>query len=157
MAISIIPDVWGRRNLTSSRDLVRQFFNDWMGDWEGEAMRPMEEGVGFTAPRMDVTEHEKDIKVTAELPGLDEKDIELSINKDHLVLKGEKKEEKEEKEENFYRRERYFGSFRREVDLPCEVQNEKADAVFKKGILTISIPKSPVAMKEVKKIPIKTA
>lgn len=150
---SLTPDFWGRRGLTSPRDFIRRFFEDW----ETEALRPFEEGIGLVAPRMDVVENDKDIKVTAELPGLEEKDIELTLNRDHLVLKGEKKEEKEEKGKSFYHKERYFGSFRREVDLPCEVQTDKANAVFKNGILTITIPKSQEALKETKKIPIKAA
>jgi HSP20 family protein len=79
----------------------------------------------------------------------------LTISKDHLTLKGEKKEVKEEKGENFYRKERSFGSFHREIPLPCEVLNDKASAVFKKGVLNITIPKSPQAQQEARQIPIK--
>lgn len=150
---SLIPQLWGRKGLASPRDVMRRFFEDW----ETELFHPLEEGLGLAAPQMDVMEDEKEVKVMAELPGLEEKDIDLTLNKDHLMLKGEKKEEKEEKGKSFYRHERYFGSFRREVDLPCDVQTEKANAVFKNGLLTITIPKSQEALKETKKIPIKAA
>jgi HSP20 family protein len=107
------------------------------------------------SPSLDVKETDNEIRISAELPGLDEKDIEVMLTGDALVLKGEKKEEKEEKEGNFHRVERRFGSFRRVVTLPEGVDADKSEAKFEKGVLTISIPKTGKAP-DTKKIPIKT-
>lgn len=107
------------------------------------------------SPRVDVKETEKEIKVSAELPGLDEKDIEVLMSNDTLTIKGEKKEEKEEKEESYHRMERRFGSFSRVIPLPEGIDTEKVQANFEKGILRISLPKTEKAA-GAKKIPVKT-
>ena len=106
-------------------------------------------------PHVDVTETEKEIKITAELPGIDEKDIDVSVTRDTLTLKGEKKEEKEDNGKDYYRMERSYGSFSRTIPLPVEVDTEKILASYKKGILNIKIPKSAKAMEGKKKIAIK--
>ena len=99
-------------------------------------------------PKVDVKETDGEVHVTAELPGVDEKDVEVSLVGDLLTIKGEKKEEKEEKSEERYRWERTYGSFRRSVSLPCEVNSEKAAATFAKGVLTIVLPKVAAAAKK---------
>lgn len=109
---------------------------------------------GFT-PKVDVLETEKEIKITAELPGMDEKDIDVSVNKDTVTIKGEKKTEKEDKGKDYYRMERSYGSFCRTIPLPIEVNIDKAEAKFSKGVLTIVLPKTEAAIKETKKIAIK--
>jgi HSP20 family protein len=96
-------------------------------------------------PKVNVAESDKELTVTAELPGMDEKDIEISISDGSLVLKGEKKEEQEEKHKNYYRLERSSGYFHREIAFPCDVDADKAQAVFKKGVLTVTLPKAPKA------------
>ncbi|HYF48185.1 MAG TPA: Hsp20/alpha crystallin family protein [Planctomycetota bacterium] len=108
-------------------------------------------------PRVNVSESDKEICVTAELPGMDEKDIDVQLSGDTLTIKGEKKEEKEEKDRNWHRVERSYGSFHREIVLPAEVEAEKTEAKFSKGVLTVTIPKSKQAQKEQKKIEIKKA
>jgi HSP20 family protein len=110
---------------------------------------------GAFSPSVDVKETDKEIKVSAELPGMNDKDIDVSLTKDSLTIKGEKKEEKEDKGKNYYRMERSFGSFTRTVPLPAEVDTEKAKADFVKGVLTVTLPKTPKAIKDTKKIPIK--
>ena len=107
-------------------------------------------------PRIDVVDTEKEIKVSAELPGMDEKDIEVSLTKEALIIRGEKKEEKEEKGEDYYRSERTYGSFSRTIPLPLEIDEEKVAASFKKGVLTIKLPKTKQAIGGTKKISIKT-
>lgn len=107
-------------------------------------------------PRVNVAESDKGICVTAELPGLSEKEVEVALSKDTLTIKGNKTEEKEEKGRNYYRMERSFGSFHRDIPLPCEVEAEKIDAKFKNGILTVNLPKSKAAQKDVKKIAVKS-
>jgi HSP20 family protein len=92
-------------------------------------------------PRVDVSETDKEITVSAELPGMDEKDISLEMDDASVTVRGEKKEETEEKGKSWYRREQTYGSFHRVVPLPTTVVGEKAKAKFKKGVLTITIPK----------------
>lgn len=107
-------------------------------------------------PKVDIIEKDKEIVVSAELPGMDEKDIDVSISKNVLTLKGEKKAEKEEKNNGYYRMERSYGAFHRAIPLPGEVETDKIDATFKKGVLTIHVPKTAEAQKEVKKVTIKS-
>jgi HSP20 family protein len=106
---------------------------------------------------VDVSEGEKAYEITAELPGLDEKDIEVKLALGGLTIKGEKREEKEEKKKDYYLHERHFGSFERYFRLPDEVDPDKIEASFKKGVLTVTLPKKPEAQKAEKKIAIKAA
>jgi HSP20 family protein len=87
---------------------------------------------------------------------MDEKDIEVTLNNNSLTIKGEKKMEKEDKDRDYYRMERSYGSFTRTIPLPSEIETDKAEAYFKKGVLTVKIPKSAKAIEEKKKIKIKT-
>jgi len=106
------------------------------------------------SPKVDVKEGDKEIRVLAELPGMNEKDINVTLNKDSLTLRGEKKEEKEGNEKGYHRLERSYGSFCRTIPLPVEIESDKVSASYKKGILTITIPKSEKAIEEKKKIKI---
>ena len=106
------------------------------------------------SPKVDVKESDKEIKVLAELPGMDEKDINVSLNKDSLTLRGEKKEEKEENDIGYHRLERSYGSFCRTIPIPVEIENNKVTASYKKGILTITIPKNKKTIEEKKKVKI---
>lgn len=96
-------------------------------------------------PSVDISETDTEIQVRAELPGLDSKDIEVSVSGDILTIKGEKKEKKETKEESYHSRERYYGSFQRSVRLPVQVKSEEAKADFKNGILNLTLPKAESA------------
>jgi HSP20 family protein len=109
------------------------------------------------APAMDIAEKDKAYQVTAELPGLDEKDIDVTVSDNVLTIKGEKKEEKEEKEKNYYLSERRYGAFQRSFDLPSGVDTAKIEAQFAKGVLTITLPKSAEAQKKQRKIDVKSA
>jgi len=102
-------------------------------------------------PKVDLTETKDKLVVKAELPGLEAKDVELSLTEDILTIRGEKKEEKEEKDEHCFFVERYHGTFQRNIKLPTLVKTDKIDATFDKGILTINLPKSEeVKKKEIK-------
>jgi HSP20 family protein len=114
------------------------------------------EFIGAFMPRLDVTEDAKVFTVTAELPGMTEKDIDLSLSGDTLTIRGEKKEEKEDKNKNYYYSERSYGSFLRSVPLPRQVETDKVSASFKKGVLTITLPKTVEAAESTKKIEVKT-
>jgi HSP20 family protein len=123
--------------------------------FRGFDVEPFESRLGAFSPKVDVTENDKEIKVTAELPGMDEKDIDVSLQSDMLTIKGEKKEEKEDKGKDYYRMERSYGSFSRSIPLPVEVETNKVEAKFKKGVLSITLPKTAKAVAETKKIPVK--
>lgn len=92
-------------------------------------------------PRVDIVEREGDIRVKAEIPGVDVKDIDLKLDGRILTIKGEKKKEKEEKQENYYRLERSSGFFHRSLELPAEVDAKTVEARFKKGVLTVVLKK----------------
>jgi HSP20 family protein len=106
------------------------------------------------SPSMDLVDEGSHIKVTAELPGLDKEDIELSVHEGTLTLRGEKKHEETKDEEGCYRTERYFGAFRRSIPLPMDVDLEKAEAKFEKGVLTVRFPKLAGAAEPQRKIPV---
>lgn len=106
-------------------------------------------------PKIDLYEDENEIVLKAELPGLDKKDIDITVTENEIHLKGERKEETEKKKENFYRKEICYGKFERSIPLPVEVDPEKVEAEFKEGILEIKMPKKEEAKRKVRKIEIK--
>ena len=112
---------------------------------------------GALSPKIDITEDEKEMRITAELPGIDEKDLQIEIVNDVLTIKGEKKVREEEKKKDYYRLERSFGSFRRSIVLPGDVDRDKAEAELKAGVLTLRFPKLPEAEPKRKEVTIKTA
>ncbi|NTV14711.1 MAG: Hsp20/alpha crystallin family protein [Desulfobulbaceae bacterium] len=101
------------------------------------------------APRLDVTETDKTVEVKTELPGVTAKEVEVTLDRGLLVIKGEKKEEKEEKDRYYHRVERRHGTFCRSVRLPVEVKEEKIEATFKDGVLTVVLPKVETETKAV--------
>ncbi|MBV8108101.1 MAG: Hsp20/alpha crystallin family protein [Hyphomicrobiales bacterium] len=109
----------------------------------------------IAAPAVDLVEKEKAFELTAELPGLDEKNVEVKVANGVLTIKGEKQEDKEEKNKDFHVRERRFGSFERALRIPETVDSNKIEASFKKGVLTVTLPKTAEAQKPVKKIEVK--
>ncbi len=126
------------RQPSSIADLMEDFWREPFS-----ALPALFKDVGF--PAVDVSEDEKTVTVKAELPGLDVKDVEITIHNDTLVLKGEKKFEEEEKKDNYHRIERSYGSFSRSIPLPCQVKEAETKAKFDKGILTITMPKDEAA------------
>ena len=126
-----------------------------MFDWEPAARYGT--AFSFAAPSVDVAEDGKEFKITAELPGLEAKDVEVTISGEMLVLRGEKKEEKEKKEKNYYMSERAYGSFERSFALPDNVDRDKIAADLAKGVLTITLPKTAAAQKPAKTIEVKSA
>jgi HSP20 family protein len=97
---------------------------------------------------MDIVQDKDKYEITAELPGLDEKNIEVKVSNGSLVIMGEKEERKDEKESNRYLSERRFGSFQRAFSLPESIDTQKIEAGFKNGVLKVSLPKTAVAKKE---------
>ncbi|RUV74825.1 MAG: Hsp20/alpha crystallin family protein [Mesorhizobium sp.] len=109
------------------------------------------------APAMDLVEKEKEYEVTAELPGIDEKNVEIKLANHTLTIKGEKEEKKEEKQKDYHLSERRYGSFQRSFALPEGVDADKIEANFAKGVLTVKLPKTAEAQKAEKKIEVKAA
>jgi HSP20 family protein len=103
------------------------------------------EATGEWMPKLDVTETKDAVVVTAEVPGVEPKDLQVTVQGDLLVIKGEKEETKEQKDERVHRTERSYGAFTRAVRLPAPVNAEKVDAGFKNGVLTVTLPKTPEA------------
>lgn len=146
-------EVTPRRPLSAMARMEREMERAF-GDFFGDRLQPLRPrwwpgGLeGFTAPSVDVYEDKDEIVVKAELPGMSKDDIEVNLNDHQLTLKGEKKKEEETKEDDYYRCERSFGSFSRVLDLPADVQGEKAKASFKDGLLEIRVPKTEEAKKK---------
>ena len=141
--------------LTFRREVDRMFENFFSGFGRREG------GLAFGSwgtptPCMDLTENDKEIVVTAEMPGLDEKDFEVTVAGDLLTLKGEKKAEHEHRNGDAHYVERRFGSFSRSVRLPFEVQDEKLDAHYEKGVLTIRVPKPADMQRQARRIDVRT-
>lgn len=132
------------------RDMNRMFDEFFT---RGFGLSPLwsEEGWASFSPSIDVVETDDAIRVSAELPGLEEKDIELRLDNNMLTIRGEKKHEHEERDAHTYRTERTYGAFQRTVALPTEVKAEDAEAVYRNGVLTITLPKSgDVVSKKIK-------
>ena len=147
------------------RDEIDRLFDDFgRGMWQPfrRSLFPMAPSFRSqvkwpTMPAVDVVESEKAYEITAELPGMDEKNIEVKVADGMLTIKGEKREEKEEKQKDYYLQERSFGSFERSFEVPETVETDKIEANFKKGVLTLTLPKKAEAQKPAKKIEVKPA
>jgi HSP20 family protein len=101
--------------------------------------------VGDWAPSMDISETKDSLIARVEVPGMEQRDIQISLQESLLTIKGEKKQEKEEKEERYHRVERVYGAFTRTVRLPVAVDASKVTAICKNGLLTVTLPKTPAA------------
>ncbi len=112
---------------------------------------------GAMIPRVDMSETDKSIEVTAELPGVAREDIQLTLGEGSLTVAGEKKQEKESKDNGFHMMERSYGAFQRTLSLPCDIEADKVSADFKNGILHVSLPKAASARSALKKIEVKAA
>ena len=133
------------------QDLKREMDRIWQ-EFFGKTYVPEKwEGIEWT-PAIDISETEDAVIVKVDLPGVNPEDMEISLTDNVLVIKGEKKREEEEKKENFYRMERYYGTFMRAIQLPCEVQEDKVEANYKNGVLKVILPKKPEEVKKVIKI-----
>ena len=108
------------------------------------------------APAVDLIEKENNYEMTAELPGMEEKDVEVSVSNGTLTIRGEKQEAKEEKEKEYVLSERRFGSFRRTFKIPEDVKTDDIAATFSKGVLTLTLPKAEEARQDERKIQINT-
>lgn len=142
------------------RDMNRLFDDFLKGSpWESifdSAAVSREFGLSEITPRIDMSETEKELIVKAELPGMTDKEVEISISRDLLTISGEKKQEKEQSEKGWYRMERQYGSFSRSIPLPYEIESDKAEALYQHGVLSIRLPKAAAQLKSTKTIQVKT-
>lgn len=147
----------------SLRKEVDRLFEDFdRGGWRSPFHRPrfdmpplFKSEWNWSSPAVDITDNEQAYEVTAELPGLEDKDVEVSVANDRLTIKGEKHEEKEEEKKDYHLRERHYGTFRRTFGLPEGVDADAITADFKNGVLKVTLPKKPEAQTPEKKIEIK--
>ncbi|MBW1859224.1 MAG: Hsp20/alpha crystallin family protein [Deltaproteobacteria bacterium] len=127
------------------------FFDRFFGDFTLPSL--MFEGTEWT-PAFDVSETDRELVIKAEVPGMDKKDINITVSDGMLTIKGEKKHEKKEENERYHRVETRYGTFSRTLRLPTEVKADRVDATYKDGVLNITLPKSEAV--EPKKIEIKS-
>jgi HSP20 family protein len=139
---------------TSFRREVDRMFDDFFRS-AGQGLQPWNAGWPAMAPRIDISDSDKELVVTAEMPGLDEKDFEVTLAGDLLTIKGEKKTENENRNGNAYYVERRFGSFSRSVRLPFEAGDEQVQANYDRGVLTVRVPKPAEAQRHVRRIEVK--
>ncbi|MGC9367073.1 MAG: Hsp20/alpha crystallin family protein [bacterium] len=137
----------------SLRDEMNKMFEDFFKDFDLNL--PQSYSSAKFNPSVNVAEDKDKIEITAELPGMDEKDVELTLSENKLTISGEKKEEVKKEKENYHYLERKSGYFRRTIQLPVEINTEQAEAEFNKGVLKVILPKSKQAEK-IKKIQIKS-
>jgi HSP20 family protein len=130
-------------------------FDSFLSDWPGRTSL-LDRRLDSFVPNVDVKETEKEIRVTAELPGLDEKEVEVTLTQGVLTIKGEKREEHEENQEDTYRSECRYGIFERSIQLPDYLDADKAKAIFKKGVLKVTLPKTPQAQMQRRRIPVES-
>jgi HSP20 family protein len=162
---NLLPSIWNRETAPAGRKEERslfplqremnRIFDDFFRGWDVAPSELPGGGFGFFQPSIDVKQGESEIVVKAELPGLDEKDIEVLLTDAALTIRGEKREEKEEKGKTYYHMERSYGSFNRVIPLPADIDQKKVQAQFKNGVLSITLQKTQEAKAKGKKIPIK--
>jgi HSP20 family protein len=163
---NLVPSIWNRGNVPVRREEEHPFstlqhemnriFDDFFQGWDMAPARIAGGSFNVFQPSIDVKENDSEIVVLAELPGLEEKDIEVLLTDDTLTVKGEKKQEKEEKDKTYYHMERTYGSFQRVIPLPIGIDQKKVKAQFKNGVLSITLQKTGQANVKGRKITIQS-
>ena len=144
--LQLVPRRESFLSLIPEMDLFDRFFNDLaLPEFFGEER--------VVLPAFDISETEKEYVISGVIPGMDAKDLDITLLDGCLTVKGEKKQEKEEKNENYHRVERHYGSFERSFRIPEKVKTDRLDATYKDGILKLTLPKDEVS--EAKKIEVK--
>lgn len=148
--MNLVPYSW-QRQWDNLENQMQNFFRQWTPTphREDKDWFPF---CNFNVPSVDVEETDNEVIVRAEMPGLEKDEFSIELHDNRLYLKGEKKQKSEDKKRNYHRVECSYGSFTRSVQLPCEVDVDKANAEYKHGVLNITLPKSPDAKR--KAIPI---
>ncbi|HMW05783.1 MAG TPA: Hsp20/alpha crystallin family protein [Leptospiraceae bacterium] len=161
MAIKdLLPARWRKNNdlearnsnlvdsFTSLQREMNRVFDSFFDNWDFPKVS------SSFSPTLDISENEKEYKISVELPGMEEKDIEVHSTEDSLTISGTKKNEMEEKKDHYHYFERSYGSFKRTIPLGENVDSSKISASFKKGVLHITVPKNKEYISKQKKIPI---
>lgn len=134
-----------RKNGGSPIGSLQREMNRLFEDFFGEMTFPSFEGdwgeLSSLTPSVDVSQTDDAVQVTVELPGIEEKDIDVTLSEGVLTIRGEKRHEEDRKDKKFHHVERSYGSFQRSILLPAEVDSEKVDAEFRNGVLTVTLPK----------------
>jgi len=146
-----------RREMDSLHRNMDRMFESLLSEGPGPSMLSDVWGRGQIMPQLDLTEDDKAFLVKMDLPGMDEKDVHVTLSDRILTIRGEKKEDKETKEKDYYRRERATGTFRRSLELPADADAQNIEASFKKGVLTIQLPKTKEAQQKIKHIQVHAA
>lgn len=157
MAGSYLPSLFGRDNdgLGSLFREIEKTFDDFSRRTPFAGFSAP--GEGLPAPKIDVSEAKDAVDVTAELPGVEEKDIDITLVDDVLTIRGEKKDERADEDKDWHVVERRYGAFSRSIALPCEPDASKVEAKLSNGVLHIHLPKSADVAKKEKKIEIRKA
>ncbi len=140
---------------TALRQEIDTMFNGALGDWTGTPFQRAGQATMFM-PNIEVKDTGKEIRVIAELPGMEEKDIDVSLLDGSVQITGEKREEQVEEKGDIYHSERQYGRFERVIQLPAEVDTDKAKASFKNGVLKIALPKTKEAQSSRRVIPVES-
>jgi HSP20 family protein len=158
MLDNLIP--WNKKNMLKKGNIhplvglhrdVNRLFEDFFGE-EFPLLHDPEINKMMLSPKFDVTESNKSIEITAELAGVNEKDLDVSVDGNVLTVKGEKKEEVKEDKKDYHLSERRYGSFMRVFPLPDGLELDKIEASFKNGVLKVALPKNAEAKSTSKKI-----
>lgn len=147
------PATFSRDPLTAFRREMDRFFDDFFSPAESRSFAPAQAAVLW--PSIDIDETDQAYTVTAEAPGLEEKDIELQLRDNVLTISGEKRRNNQEEHQGRTYAERFYGRFQRTIPLAAEVDADKVRATFKLGVLTVELPKNPSARDKTRKIEIR--
>jgi len=151
-----MPELFRDEGLSSLSTLQREMnrlFDEAFRGFDAPALFGRRQALGSMHwPRVEVNETDKEIVVSAEIPGLDEKDVELLFNEGRLILRGEKKCEVEDKDRQFS--ERFYGRFERQIPLGVDIDEDKIEAAFKNGVLKVTLPKTQPAQAKMRRIEI---
>jgi HSP20 family protein len=129
-----------------------------MGEWFDRFPEwPWGERSRAWAPAIDMVDHKDEIVLRADLPGLEEKDIEVTLTDDALTVKAERQVERKDEKKGYFVSERSYGSIYRSIPLPAGVDSDKAEATFRTGVLTVRLPQRPEAKAKVRKVEVKSA
>jgi len=148
---TLLPSILDDR--TSSFDGLRKEVEKLFDDFSRFRLPDVSAGL---VPDMDMHETDKEVTLSLELPGVDEKDIDISVSGQSIAISGEKKAEKETKDGGVHRSERSYGSFSRSVSLPFRIDGDKVEATFARGVLTVTVPKPAEAVEQTRKVQIKS-
>lgn len=158
-----VPALWNRPTnaglsrrdpLDSIRREMDRVFDDFWSDFGAPSLANGGRLRTLMAPRVDVSETDTEVRVTAELPGLDKKDVDVTVSDGMLSITGEKKAESEDEGSSYHVRERTYGHFERSMPIGTEIEEDKVKATFKNGVLTVTLPKTEAAQKRFKRIPV---